>query len=83
MTKEECKMKLKHQLKIGRRLQEVGLYAAATASRNKAQTLLHTYKRHFGKSVKHHYRTSHVPQRHITLASLLAFHRADNHSKPS
>jgi len=54
MTKEECKMKLKHQLKIGRRLQEVGLYAAATASRNKAQTLLHTYKRHFGRSVKHH-----------------------------
>ena len=55
MTKEECKMKLKHQLKIGRRLQEVGLYTAATASRNKAQTLLHTYKRHFmEESVKHH-----------------------------
>jgi hypothetical protein len=28
---------------------------AATASRNKAQTLLHTYKRHFlEESVKHH-----------------------------
>jgi len=55
MIKGECKMKLKHQLKIGRRLQEVGLYTAATASRNKAQTLLNTYKRHFlEESVKHH-----------------------------
>ena len=55
MTKEECKTKLKHQLKIGRRLQEVGLYTAATASRNKAQLLLHAYKRHFlEESVKHH-----------------------------
>ena len=55
MTKEECKIKLKHQFKIGRRLQEVGLYAAATASRNKARTLLHTYKRYFMEEpVKHH-----------------------------
>jgi hypothetical protein len=55
MTKEECKAKLKHQLKIGRRLQEAGMYTAATASRTKAQILLHAYKRHFLEgSVKHH-----------------------------
>jgi len=55
MTKEECKTKLKHQLRIGRRLQEVGMYTAAVASRNKAQILLHAYKRHFREeSVKHH-----------------------------
>ena len=55
MTKEECKTKLKHQLKIGHRLQEVGLYTAATASRNKAWILFHTYKRHFlEESIKHH-----------------------------
>jgi hypothetical protein len=55
MTKEECKTKLKHQLKIGRQLQEVGMFAAATASRTKAQILLHAYKRHFlVGSVKHH-----------------------------
>jgi hypothetical protein len=54
MTKEECKTKLKHQLKIGRRLQEVGLYMAATVSRKKAQILLHAYKRHFlEESLKH------------------------------
>jgi len=54
MTKEECKTKLKHQLKIGRRLHEVGLYTAATTSRNKAQILLQAYKRHFmEESVKH------------------------------
>jgi hypothetical protein len=47
MTKEECKTELKHQLKMGRRLQEAGLYLAATVSRNKAQILLHAYKRHF------------------------------------
>ena len=55
MTKAECKMKLKHELEIGRRLQEVGLHAAATESRNKAQTLLQAYKRNFREeSVKHH-----------------------------
>jgi hypothetical protein len=54
MTKEECKAKLKHQLKIGRKLQEVGLYMAATASRNKARIFLHAYKRHFlEESLKH------------------------------
>jgi hypothetical protein len=54
MTKEECKTKVKHQLKIRRRLQEVGLYTAATESRNKAQILLQAYKRHFLEgSVKH------------------------------
>jgi hypothetical protein len=47
MTKAECKMKLKHQLEIGRRLQEVGLYTAAVKSRNQAQVLLQAYKRHF------------------------------------
>jgi hypothetical protein len=47
MTKAECKMKLKHQLEIGRRLQEVGLFTAAVKSRNKAQILLQVYKRHF------------------------------------
>ena len=55
MTKEECKTKLKHQLRIGRRLQEVGMYTAAVASRSKAQILLHAYKRHFREeSVMHH-----------------------------
>jgi hypothetical protein len=47
MSKTECKMKLKHQLEIGRRLQQLGLYAAATESRTKAQILLQIYKRHF------------------------------------
>jgi len=47
MTKAECKLRLKHQLEIGRRLQKVGLYAAAVEARNKAQILLQTYKRHF------------------------------------
>jgi hypothetical protein len=46
MTKEECRTELKHQLKMGRRLREVGLYTAAFASRNKAQILLQSYKRH-------------------------------------
>ena len=47
MTKEECKRKLKHQLEIGHRLQQVGLVAAATESRKKALVLLQSYKRHF------------------------------------
>jgi hypothetical protein len=55
MTKAECKMRLKHQLDIGHRLQKVGLYAAAVEARNKAQILLQTYKRHFlEESGKHH-----------------------------
>jgi len=51
MSKSECKMKLKHQLEIGRRLQQLGLYAAATESRTKAHVLLHIYKRHFREEV--------------------------------
>jgi len=55
MTKEECKKKLKRQLKMGHRLQEVGMHAAATASRIKAQILLQSYKRHFmEESDTHH-----------------------------
>jgi len=46
MTKVECKSKLKHQLEIGRRLKNAGLYEAATESRNKAQIFLQAYKRH-------------------------------------
>ena len=60
MTKEECKIKLKHELEIGRRLREVGLYWAATESRNKAQILLQAYKRHFlEESDNHHLKTNH------------------------
>jgi len=51
MSKTECKMKLKHQLEIGRRLQQLGLFAAATESRTKAHILLHIYKRHFREQV--------------------------------
>ena len=51
MSKEDCKRKLKHQLEIGRRLQELGLFAAATESRTKAYVLLQIYKRHFRKQV--------------------------------
>ena len=47
MLKAECKMKLKHQFEIGRRLQQLGLFAAATESRTKAYILLQIYKRHF------------------------------------
>jgi len=47
MLKAECKMKLKHQLEIGRRLQQLGLFAAATESRTKSYILLQIYKRHF------------------------------------
>jgi hypothetical protein len=49
MLQAECKIKLKHQLEIGRRLQQLGLYAAATESRARARILLHIYKRHFRK----------------------------------
>jgi hypothetical protein len=49
MTKDECKTELKHQIKISRRLKEVGMYTAATASRKKAQILLHAYKLHLLK----------------------------------
>ena len=51
MTKGECKQKLLHQLEIGRRLEEVGLYTAAIESRNKAQILLRAYKRHFREEI--------------------------------
>ena len=51
MTKTECKAKMKHQLEIGRRLQQLGLFAAATESRTKAYVLLHSYKRHFREQV--------------------------------
>jgi hypothetical protein len=51
MLQSECKIKLKHQLEIGRRLQQLGLYAAATESRNRARVLLQIYKRHFRKQV--------------------------------
>jgi hypothetical protein len=55
MTKAECKMKLKHQLELGRRLQKVGLHTAAAESRNKAHLLLQFYKRHFlEEPAKHH-----------------------------
>jgi len=48
MTKTECKVKLKHQLEIGHRLQELGMLAAAAESRTKSRILLQIYKRHFG-----------------------------------
>lgn len=51
MSKTECKMKLKHQLEIGRRLQELGMFAAATESRTKAHILLNIYKRHYREQV--------------------------------
>lgn len=55
MTKAECKMKLKHQLEITHRLEEIGLHTAAFESRNKAQILLQAYKRHFlEESAKQH-----------------------------
>jgi hypothetical protein len=38
--------KLKHQLEIWHRLQQLGLFAAAAESRNKAYVLLQSYKRH-------------------------------------
>jgi hypothetical protein len=45
MTKVECKVKLKQQLAIGRRLKSVGLYEAAAEYRRRAQILLLAYKR--------------------------------------
>ena len=51
MSKTECKKKLKYQLKTGRRLQKLGLYAAAAESRTKAYILLQIYKRHFREQV--------------------------------
>ena len=47
MSKTACREKLKHQLEIWRRLQQLGLFAAATESRKKAHVLLQIYKRHF------------------------------------
>ena len=51
MLKTECKMKLKHQLEIVRRLQQLGLFASAAESRTKAYILLQIYKRHFREQV--------------------------------
>ena len=51
MSRTECKMKLKHQLEIGRRLQQAGLFAAATESRTRAHVLLQIYKRNFREQV--------------------------------
>jgi hypothetical protein len=51
MSKTECKMKLKHQLEIGRKLQQVGLFAAAAESRTRARILLQSYKRHIRDEV--------------------------------
>jgi hypothetical protein len=45
MNKAEYRTKLKHQLEIGRRLEHVGLYTAATESRKKAQVLFHIFRR--------------------------------------
>jgi hypothetical protein len=47
MSKTDCKMNLKHQLEIGRQLQQLGLFAAAAESRTNACALLQIYKRHF------------------------------------
>jgi hypothetical protein len=47
MSKVECKMKLKHQLDISRRLERAGLYAAAIEYRNRAWILLKTYKHNY------------------------------------
>jgi len=51
MSKTECKIRLKHQLEIGRRLQQLGLFEAAAESRTKARVLLQIYKRHFREHV--------------------------------
>jgi len=51
MSKAECKMKLKYQLEAGRRLQRLGLFAAAAESRSKAYLLLQLYKRNFHDQV--------------------------------
>jgi hypothetical protein len=47
MNKTECRTRLKHQLEIGRRLEQVGLYTAAAESRKRALVLLQIYKRNF------------------------------------
>ena len=45
MNKGEYRTKLRHQLEIGRRLEQVGLYTAATESRKKARVLFQIYQR--------------------------------------
>jgi len=45
MSKMEYRSKLRHQLEIGRRLEQVGLYTAAMESRKKAQVLFQIYRR--------------------------------------
>ena len=47
MSKTACRKKLKHQIEIWHRLQQLGLFAAATESRKKARVLLLIYKRHY------------------------------------
>ena len=47
MNKAECRTRLIHQLEIERRLQQVGLFAAAIKSHKKALILLQIYRRHF------------------------------------
>ncbi|MEN8132859.1 MAG: hypothetical protein ABFS45_22305 [Pseudomonadota bacterium] len=51
MSKTDCKMRLKHQLEIGRRLQQLGMFAAAAESRTYAHVLLQSYKRHLREQV--------------------------------
>lgn len=45
MNKTEYRTRLKHQLEIGRRLEQVGLYTAAMESRKRAMVLLQIYRR--------------------------------------
>jgi hypothetical protein len=47
MSKTECKTRLKHQLEIEHRLQQVGLFSAAIESHKKALNLLQIYRRQF------------------------------------
>ena len=55
MSKTDCKIKLKHQLEIGRRLQQLGMLAAAAESRTNAHILLQIYKRQFREQVVNQY----------------------------
>lgn len=47
MNRKECVTRLKHQLEIERRLQQVGLFSAAIESHKKALVLFQIYRRHF------------------------------------
>jgi hypothetical protein len=46
MNRSECRTKLKHQLEIEDRLQQVGLFTAAIESHKKALVILQIYRRH-------------------------------------